>query len=130
MFSAAQRQFFRFAVVGVINTAVDWVIFFSLSHTMVWFFDRPLVANALAFAGGFTNSFFLNRWWTFQSTQSKHIQQASKFFLVALVGLALSEVVIAVVLPLTDSRVVSKFVAVIITLSWNFLGGKYWAFRT
>lgn len=129
MFSTTHRQFFRFAIVGFANTAVDWLIFFTLSHYFVWFFDRPLVANALGFAGGFTNSFILNRWWTFQSTSGQRFQQATKFFLVALVGLALSELVIAVVLPISDSRLVSKFAAVVVTLSWNFLGGKYWAFR-
>lgn len=123
------RQLIRFCIVGFANTAVDWTIFFSLTSWLPWFADRPLLANALAFAGGFTNSYIFNRVWTFRSTDARRLQQASKFFLIAVVGLGLSEVIIAILLPLSDSRILTKAVAVVVVLGWNFLGGKFWAFK-
>ena len=123
------RQFVRFSIVGFANTAVDWIIFFSLTSWVVWFADRPLLANALAFAGGFSNSFLLNRRWTFRSADQRRWQQASRFLVVALVGLGLSELIVGVFLPVTNSRVLSKAAAVILVLSWNFIGGKLWAFK-
>jgi len=123
------RQFLRFVVVGTASTAVDWTIFFSLTSWSPWFANRPLIANALAFAGGFTNSYFFNRRWTFRSTDVQHVRQVGRFLLVTLVGLGLSELIVYWLLPFTGSRLLTKTFAVAVTLWWNFAGGRFWAFR-
>ncbi len=124
------RQLVKFGLTGFLNTTIDWVIFFSLTSWLAWFDARPLVANAVAFAGGFTNSFLINRRWTFRSTSSRRTQQLSKFFIVAFVGLGISELIVGIVLPLSGSKVLSKSLAVATVLGWNFLGAKFWAFKT
>lgn len=123
------RQLVKFGLTGFLNTTIDWVIFFSFTSWIAWFDARPLVANALAFAGGFTNSFLINRRWTFRSNSPARTRQLTKFFVVAVVGLGISELIVGIVLPLSDSKLLSKSIAVVAVLGWNFLGAKFWAFK-
>lgn len=123
------RQFIKFGLVGVLNTAVDWTVFFSLTQWVAWFHAHILVANAIAFVCAFTCSYTLNRKWTFQSNDPRMKRQLTVFLLVNLVGLGISETVVGVVHALTESRLLSKFLAVALALFWNFFAGRKWAFK-
>jgi putative flippase GtrA len=63
---ATIRQFGRFALVGVSNTAVSFVAYAILIHTGVFY----AAAGALAFAFGALNGYILNRRWTFAARDS------------------------------------------------------------
>ena len=75
-----RRTFFeaaRFAVVGLVNTAITLVLIYGLTALGLSY----LLANAIGYAAGFVNSFVMNRQWTFRS--SGHWgKQAVAFFLV------------------------------------------------
>ncbi|MBZ5761966.1 GtrA family protein [Rhizobium sp. VS19-DR104.2] len=60
-------QAVRFAIVGLVNTAVGLVAIYA---TMYLLDTGPLAANAIGYAVGFTVSFSLNRIWTFNSSRS------------------------------------------------------------
>lgn len=75
-----RRTFFeavRFAVVGLINTAITLALIYGLTALGLSY----LLANAIGYAAGFVNSFVMNRQWTFRSSGDWG-RQAVSFFLV------------------------------------------------
>ncbi len=80
-------------------------------------------------------SYFLNRVWTFQATHQKAtVQQAGKFYVIALVGAAIATVVgvlVERVVPLTGrpAWAVAKAVGILAGFIWNFNGQRLWTFR-
>jgi putative flippase GtrA len=117
----------RFAVVGACNTGVDFAVF----SLLFYIFDAPLlVANTIAYLLAVSNSFVLNKYWTFAKTcQAGRIeQQISRFLLLGLVGLALSNIVVwrlAVYLP----EIVAKMLAVVVLFAWNFGTSRLLVFK-
>lgn len=56
----------KFGMVGVVNTLVDWVVFALLS--LAPFFAATVwLTKAISYTCGLTNSFFMNRKFTFNS---------------------------------------------------------------
>jgi len=114
-------EFFRFAVVGVINTMVDFGLFMLLYTQMG---IKPIMANILAFLLAVTNSYLLNTKWTFDS--SKHsisISGFGRFALLSSGGLAISVTTI-VLLDGYVSVEIAKLMATGLTLIWNFTASK------
>lgn len=57
-------KFLRFCVTGALNTGVDLLIFTVLAQ---FFGVNPYLSQIISYSGGMTNSYILNRSWTFQS---------------------------------------------------------------
>lgn len=77
--SGLLRQSFRFATVGLVNTAIGLAAIYA-----VMFFLRtgPAIANAVGYAIGLAVSFSLNRVWTFNSSRPV-VHVLPKYLLVA-----------------------------------------------
>lgn len=117
----------RFAVVGLITTTLDLVIFSVLAvHT-----DIPAVAaNVVSYSCGIATSFVLNRSWTFGIGRSNPgIERHSVRFLASnLAGLALSSTLVALfVLVLPD--IAAKVVSVPLVFFWNYAVARFWVFH-
>ena len=62
MSNKLKKEFFLFAVVGVLNT-----LFNFLTYTFLVFFHIPyLIANIIGYGVGMANSYFLNKQFVFQ----------------------------------------------------------------
>lgn len=74
-------EFIRFCVVGVLNTVIDLGLFALLTRLVGL---DPLIANVLSFTTGATNSFLLNKYWTFGAAGHgwEMATQATKFTVV------------------------------------------------
>ncbi|RJO59749.1 GtrA family protein [Candidatus Parcubacteria bacterium] len=123
------RQFSKFVIIGFVNTGLDWAVFFALTSWVDWFELHVIAANIISFGCGFTSSFIFNRNWTFRSKDSGIQRQLAVFLGINLVGLALNSTILGVVYYLTHSRLLAKTLAVGITLFWNFLAARRWAFQ-
>jgi putative flippase GtrA len=120
------KQFVKFSFVGGINTIIDAGIFFLLIKFM---FLNYLIANVIAFFVAVTNSFFLNRSFTFKIKEKKKFDY-HKFFVVSLVGLLISEVVLFVsVNEFSLNPMFGKFIAIVFTVVWNFFGTRNFVFK-
>lgn len=120
------RQFIKFSLVGVANTTID--IGFYLFFTRV-FGIFYLVANILAFLIAVTNSYFLNRRFTFKSKQNKKLEY-SLFVVVQIVGLLIAELILYVsVTSFGWIDIHGKLVAVVIVIFWNFIASKNFVFK-
>lgn len=141
-------RFFKYAVVGTIGSAVDFAAFNLLRGPL----GLPSVlAQALSFSAALTNNFFWNRYWTYPDSRSKGVfQQATRFSLVNLVGLAIRTPIFVLTEPgmislarrlLGSFRGVDLFIeaatlgpnlalaaAVIVVLFWNFGANRVWTY--
>jgi putative flippase GtrA len=123
-------QAIRFIVVGLLNTLVDLGAFYLLSLIM-----PNIAAKAISYVLGICNSFFWNKYWTFNAgSSSKTRREFALFFAVNLPPLAVNVVVFTVLGIWLDSgglliRMGKAFAAAVISVAWNFLGSRYLAFR-
>jgi len=124
------RQFAKFAVVGAINTLVDWAVFYLLLlSTGV---DTQLVKQifkALSFMVSATSNYMMNRVWTFRSKDKKILQQALRFFTVALGGLVINQVIFYLITGLGHmADIYGLILATASATLWNFIFNKKWTF--
>lgn len=121
------RQFIKFCFVGLLNTGIDMLAYLFFTRILGVFY---LIANILAFMISSTNSYFLNRTFTFKSKHDKKALEYSKFMSVLLFGLVLAEIVLFISVHFFETNdVLGKIFAIGIVLFWNFFGSKFLVFR-
>lgn len=117
----------KFGLVGASGVAVDFGITWLLKEKVKM---HKYAANSLGFMCAASNNFIWNRLWTFQSNDPDIAQQYLVFILVSLGGLAFNN---AALWFFHDKRkmpfYVSKILAVLVAMFWNFFGYKFLAFR-
>lgn len=115
----------RFALVGSINTLIDFGILFGLVFLGV---DK-YIGNYVSTGVAFLFSFFANRSFTFKSTGAAR-RQFIPFVIVTLAGLwIIQPIIIALVSTSLDSYIVNqellllvaKAIATIASLVWNYV---------
>lgn len=76
--SSATAQFFKYAVVGLMNTLLTLlVIYICKSYLDI----NPYVSNGIGYVVGLINSFLWNRSWVFRAKDGKIHSQAVKFLI-------------------------------------------------
>lgn len=126
----AAKQFSKFVMVGFVNTAIDFFIYLSLARGTDFFERHILSANIIAFSIAATNSFFWNKKWTFRDQGKNYHTQYSKFLIVSIGGLILSQGIFVIgVHYLKISDIITKLAAVVIVTFWNFALNKLWTFK-
>jgi putative flippase GtrA len=125
-------QAVRFLIVGLSNTAVDLVIF-NLLRLIPGMPD--VAAKAVSYFCGIVNSFFWNKYWTFNARgTSKGKREFAVFLAVNLPPLVVNVVVFALLGIWAGEgsfivRNAKAFGAAVVTIAWNFVGSRYLAFR-
>lgn len=121
------RQFIKFGLVGAMNTVIDYALFTTFFYLLNVHY---LAANAMSFTIAVTNSYVLNRRWTFRSDNPNWRTEAVKFVVVNIIGLGLSEMILFILVEhLGFHQLMAKALAIIVVLFWNFTGTRFWAFR-
>lgn len=135
---SAFREIGRFAVVGVLNTVLD----FAVLNTLIIITGVAEGILATAFAGisfivAVTNSYYWNKYWTFE-LKEKVEREFFQFFVISIVGFGLNvgafHIVVNVVGPVGDvARAawanLGKLAGTLAGLTWNFLGYKFIVFK-
>ena len=122
----ATRQFIRFSVVGVVNTALSYVVFLLL----LWSGAHYLVASVVGYFCGIVNSYVLNRRWTFQSRQAARLPEFLRFCVVNAVGLALNTGVLHILVAWFGvSPEIAQLFALCASMIAGFIGNKLWTFN-
>lgn len=122
-------QFMRFAVVGVINTGIDYLIYWSLTRYVDFFEDEKIFATSIAFIVAATNSYFMNKFFTFRDKSKEFGSQYIKFFVVSLIGFAINAGVFWLLLQTGLFDIAAKVLTTGVVLSWNFIANKLWTFK-
>ena len=131
------NQAFWFSIIGGINTALDFIILFVLTSFGVKIF----IANIFSTGTTFIISFLLNKKITFKSVSNNKkelIREMVLFILVTLFGLwVIQNIVISTTMPIFEnllknkriSLLLSKLIATIFSLIWNFILYKKVVFK-
>ncbi len=123
------KQFIRFGIVGVINTSLDFVIYAFLTRLFLFFDEHYLIANLISFSIATVNSYIFNKYWTFKDNSKQHKIQYTKFYLVSLCGLILTQTILYILVELGLYDLLAKAIAVGVVLFWNFFVNKFWTFK-
>jgi putative flippase GtrA len=157
--SSTGGQVARFASVGVLNTAIDYVIYISLTKIFSIPLERVWTAKLVSGTVAMFNSFYFNRNWVFKRNGSKHAtQQFMRFVVSTLVAVyviqlglvqffttgfpyfgelaykILEGIGLTAALPnlLTEPFVIKTVafaLATVASMTWNFFLYKLWAFK-
>jgi len=151
--------FLKFAVVGTITTAVDFIVtalfmlimgmgeyisesISSLSSSDVSGFVMAviLLANLMGFIFSVSVSYMMNRFWTWKSDNPEVRKQYVKFFSVSVAGLLINLLVIYLcnsyltieftIFGIFFSRFwIAKIVATAVVMFWNFFVNHFYTFK-
>ncbi len=131
-------QFAKFASVGVLNSFVDIGIF-NLETFLYGILPGAYIFagfKAISFLVATTNSFFWNKYWTFNSKGTVNASETSKFYVIAVVGWILNVSAFTIVngMPHSASLTPKQWanVAVLCGIAaaflWDFFGYKFLVF--
>lgn len=137
-------QFLRFALVGGLNTVVD----FLTLNVLLYLYpaagsntDLLLIFNAIGFGFAVINSYFLNKYFTFQETgKARSWQQFWGFLGISVVGLLINSTMVLAFRTIIESSPLihvntvldinlAKVFAAFISLAWNFIGYRLFIFK-
>jgi putative flippase GtrA len=120
------EKFIRFVGVGAIATGIQYVILIVLVTVGV---ASATVASGIGFVVSGAANYLMNYHFTFV-TRPEHTKAASKFAVVAGLGLVLNTMVMGVGTKLFPIHyLVVQVFATSVVLIWNFLGNHLWSFR-
>jgi len=131
-------QFFKFAIVGVANTAVDFgVLNFLMWLTKTYGGTMIVALNSISFLVAVIHSYFWNKFWTFKTREkTKTGKEFLQFLVVSIVGILINGAIVYIITtwisPLTGEEVwanIAKLVATVVSLAWNFIGYKFIVFK-
>ena len=132
-------QLGKFAESGVLNTLID----LGVLNLLLWYFGATsefwiAVMNIFAFAIATINSYFWNKFWTFEGRVGVRSGEFATFFIVSSIGIAINTGMFYLGLrflgPLLGlslgTRVDAvKILATFISMIWNFVGYKFIVFK-
>ena len=123
-------QFVKFCVVGAINTLIDVLIYFLLTRYLGFALGLIFVAKAISYVLATLNSFFLNRFWTFEKRDAFEWRKMLLFYITVGSGIFINvaaHFINVEILMLND--IFSSLVAAALTALWGFSWSKYFIFR-
>lgn len=119
-------NFIKFAIVGVVNTLLNFVIFAILSFSGVHY----IIANVIAYTVATANSYFWNSRWVFNHSGGFKSKASMKFFMLNLVGLILNTSIMFVLVEVFDvMEILALVFATGIVMIFNYIFNKIWVFK-
>ena len=119
-------KFIKFSLVGFSGVFVDFGTTFICKEILK---IQKYVANTCGFVLAATTNYFMNRVWTFHSTNPNIMLEFSRFFFIALIGLGMNLLIIWTMTgKFKVNFYVSKLIATLVVVLWNFLINAYYTF--
>lgn len=123
-------QFFKFGLVGVLNTALTYAVFFILVKINVHY----QIANAIGFVIGVLNSYYWNNRYVFTTKEGEernHIKALLKTFAAyGITGLVLQSLFLWLFVEhFGINSLIAQLISLCITVPTNFVLNKYWSFK-
>ena len=126
------HEFIKFALIGIVNTFVDFGIYAYLTrHTSFFDYHKPTkyLANSISFMVATTFSFFANRTWTFGRRDRATVGEAARFYTTTLTGLLINNGILFILNHFFKvNDLVSKVFSTVFSTTWNFIFKKFWVF--
>jgi putative flippase GtrA len=119
-------QSISFGLIGLLNAAVDFSVFFLLVRVLHW---NVILSQSVSYACGIGNSYVCNRFLTFARRNRPHCAEIVKFIAVSGVSYGISAYGLYIFRKFLWPLVVCKVVATLMAFVVNFVGSKWWVFR-
>lgn len=118
---------FKFGIVGVMNTAVDGLVFTLLAAAGT----PALIAQTISYSCGVLNSYWWNGRWTFRdAARQSRKTEIMRFGITNLVVLVLSSLILFISNSMWGWNIVmSKILATLSGMVLNYMASRYWVFR-
>ncbi|MDD3022823.1 MAG: glycosyltransferase, partial [Syntrophomonadaceae bacterium] len=132
-------QLTRFGVTGLINTIIDYGLFNVLVFTTGISSGWQLgLINLLAVGAAASNSYYMNRQWTFSSREENIRKELGRFALVTVLGSIFNSLIVVGVSGLAQWLPISLFIVLnagkligaLFSALWNFLFYRQWVFSS
>jgi len=120
-------QFFKFGIIGAINTVAFFVIYYGLLFLGIHY----ILAYAIGFMATVLSAFYFNRKFVFKPDEDKSkVKQLVKVFTVYLSTLTLGTGLIFLQVDIIGiSELIAPILNLFFTIPINFILNKFWAFR-
>lgn len=119
-------KFIKFILVGFVGLIIDFGLTFIFKEKLK---VQRFVANSIGFIAAASANYYLNRWFTFKSTNEDVLTEYSSFIIISLIGLAINNLFLSFFEKKTNFYI-AKLLAIIITTLWNFLANYFITFNT
>lgn len=146
------KKFIKFGLVGVLNTLVDFAVFYVMDHWAigagptlillgVTVTTGPYISNAIAYVVANVHSFVWNKLWTFEKRDrvtkgeaARYLMTSAGYLLISTVSLAiciriLSLPLLAALVPQGWTNLLAKLPTACVTIFYNYLMNKFWVFK-
>lgn len=122
-FEKILRQITKFAITGVIATAIDWSIFYVLVY---WVRLNPLIAQLFSFLISTLFNYYISVLWVFNTTKKKTRKRLmTEFFVTSLIALGISEGLLAwFINGMGMNDMLAKVISTVIVMIFNFIVRK------
>ena len=135
------KRFIKFGFIGVLNTLVDFVVFYLLNRFVIkdgptlvllgaTIVAGPYISNAISYVVANIHSFIWNKFWTFQKRNRVTKKEAGRYVVTSVGYYLLSLVLIravAAVFHVPDT--IAKLPATCCMILYNYLMNKFWVFK-
>ena len=129
------QELIKFSVVGGSGVFVDSALTYFLHEKIKL---HRYVANTTGFMSAATTNYFLNRWWTFHSSNPQIEQEYTTFLLIAAAGLLINTAILHLFSERLNMSImpknkkyrfyVAKLIATAVVTLWNFFLNYYITF--
>ena len=134
------KQFSVFVIIGVINTAIDFIVLnIEIKVTGITSGSGLFILNTVSFLVAVVNSYFMNKYWTFQDVAKRQEEtKFAQFIAISLIGSGINSSIVAGITSLIAPMFgispilwanLAKLVATGVSLVWNFVGYKLFVFK-
>jgi putative flippase GtrA len=120
------NKFIKFGIVGFSGVIVDFGVTFVCKE---WFKIPKYFANAIGFIVAATSNYYLNRIWTFYSSNPNILREFGEFFIISALGLIINTLVLYIcVKRFKMNFYIAKLFAIGVTMIWNFFANYLYTF--
>ena len=112
------ENLFKFGLVGILNTGVDFLVFTVLNLVGV----NYGLAQVVGYSSGTLNSYVFNKFWTFKNigNNKKTHQEITQFIVVNLFSLALTEIGLMLLINKANLNIyIAKIVVILLAQCVN-----------
>jgi putative flippase GtrA len=119
-------KFLRFGVVGASGVVVDFGFTILFKEKLK---IQKYIANAIGFTIAASSNYYLNRIWTFQSTNPEIAIEYTEFLLISMIGLGLNTLMLYILVGKYNKNFyLSKVFAIGVVTIWNFFANALYTF--
>lgn len=108
-------------------TVIDISLLFILTEFANLYY---MLSAGIAYFAGMITNFVLNKFLNFETAEKNYTKQFSKFFVIAIIGLGLNQLIIYFLVETFDLwYMIARLISLFVVFSWSYLGNKYFTFK-